>query len=130
VISEALDIQRIRQYFNSAVVARSVYEGVRADAGLLNELRRGLVPLPMDRSTQPEDPFAAMQARPIAALQDRRVAVVATGGSGALACVVGVVRALEEAGVRPSGFGLCSGRLCSAFLWLLASPRKRPPASC
>ena len=109
VISEALDIQRIRQYFNSAVVARSVYEGVRADAGLLNRLRRGLVPLPVDRSPQPGDPFPAQRARSVDALQDRRVAVVATGGSGALACVVGAVRALEEAGVRPSGYGLCSG---------------------
>ncbi len=35
--------------------------------------------------------------------------VVATGGSGALASVVGVVRALEESGVTPSAYGLCSG---------------------
>jgi NTE family protein len=109
VISEIVDIQRIRQYFNSAQVARSVLQGVRDDAGLLHQVRRGLFPLPVDRSPEPEDPFPAWQARPRAAWQDHRVAVVATGGSGALACVVGVARALEEAGVRPAAYGLCSG---------------------
>jgi NTE family protein len=109
MISDAIDIQRIRQYFNSAVVMRSVLEGALADASLLGQIRRGLVPLPFDRSPEREDPFPLWQARPIDSFEDRRVAVLASGGSGALACVVGVARALEEAAVLPAAYGLCSG---------------------
>ncbi len=43
------------------------------------------------------------------------VALIATGGSGALASVVGVARGLEEAGVRPSVISLCSGSALFGF---------------
>ena len=40
---------------------------------------------------------------------------MATGGSGALASVVGVARALKEAGVRPAVISLCSGSALFGF---------------
>ncbi len=40
---------------------------------------------------------------------------MATGGSGALASVVGAARALEEAGVRPAVISLCSGSALFGF---------------
>jgi NTE family protein len=40
---------------------------------------------------------------------------MATGGSGALASVVGAARALEEAGVRPAVITLCSGSALFGF---------------
>ena len=55
------------------------------------------------------DPFPPFRSRRLPALDDRRVAIVATGGSGVLASVVGVARALEECGVEPVGYGVCSG---------------------
>ena len=77
---------------------------------ILDQLRRGLLPLPTDgRPTDTADLFPTPPEQPSQVWSGRRVAVVATGGSGALASVVGVVRALEEDGVRPAGFGLCSG---------------------
>jgi NTE family protein len=48
-------------------------------------------------------------------LAGRRVALMATGGSGALASVVGVARALEEAGVRPATISTCSGSALFGF---------------
>jgi NTE family protein len=44
-----------------------------------------------------------------------RLAVVASGGSGATACLVGVARALEEAGRRPDVYSLCSGSALFGF---------------
>ena len=44
-----------------------------------------------------------------------RVALLATGGSGALASVVGVARAMEERGVRPCLISLCSGSALFGF---------------
>ena len=41
--------------------------------------------------------------------------MLATGGSGALASVVGAARALEEAGIRPAVISLCSGSALFGF---------------
>lgn len=104
-----VDIQRVRQYFNHVLRGQQVLEAVRSDVGFLDQVRRGLLPLPVDRHPTPVDPFPSFRARPLPALADRRVAVVASGGSGALSSMLGVVRALDEAGVRPVAFGVCSG---------------------
>jgi NTE family protein len=109
VLSYLIDIGRVRQYFNHAVRAEMLLQSTRADIRYLDRMRRGLLPLPTDRPGPLVDPFPALQAHRLPALEGRRVAVIATGGSGALACVVGVARALEEAGVQPVGYGVCSG---------------------
>jgi NTE family protein len=109
VLSYLLDIQRIRQYLNHVVRAEMVWEATRADVHFLGRARRGLLPLPLDRPHRPADPFPEFRARELPGLADRQVAVIASGGSGALASMVGVVRVLEEAGVRPAGYGVCSG---------------------
>jgi NTE family protein len=44
-----------------------------------------------------------------------RLAVVASGGSGATACLVGVARALEEAGRRPDVYSVSSGSALFGF---------------
>lgn len=104
------DLARVGQYLRLPVHAGRVWRVVREDAAILDQLRRGLLPLPTDGTlTDGADLFPPRHEQPSEVWSGRRVAVVATGGSGALASVVGVVRALEEGGVRPSGFGLCSG---------------------
>ncbi|MCU0265980.1 MAG: patatin-like phospholipase family protein [Actinomycetia bacterium] len=104
-----VDIQRVRQYFNHVTRSRQVLDAVRADTGFLDQVRRGLLPLPTDRHPEPADPFPPFSPRPLPDLAGRRVAVVASGGSGALASVLGVVRALDEAGAPPVAYGVCSG---------------------
>ena len=116
VLDSALDIFRLRQYFNVAVRARQVEQGVRDDVAFLDLVRRSLVSLPFDRHRVIDaHPFAGAHRRPLHALKDQRIAVLATGGSGALASVVGVARALEESGLRPAVLSLCSGSALFGF---------------
>ncbi|HXZ62175.1 MAG TPA: patatin-like phospholipase family protein [Acidimicrobiales bacterium] len=110
MLSTVLDVFRLRQYFNVVTVARQWAEGVREDAGLLGDVRRAAFTLPGERRRVVEHhPFDAPEPFSVSWLEGKRLALMATGGSGALASVVGAARALEEAGVRPSVISLCSG---------------------
>ena len=94
MLGPVLDVFRLRQYFDVIVRTRDLIEGVRDDAGLLDDVRRALVSLPGDTWPEPISPFPPF--RPIEAPAGSgtagRVALCATGGSGALASVVGVAR--------------------------------------
>jgi NTE family protein len=116
MLSNVLDVFRLRQYFNVITRTREVIDGVREDAGLLVDVRRAIVMLPFERRP-PVDPhpFPPLEPLQLAGLAERRVAPVSTGGSGALASVVGAARALEEAGVRPAVISLCSGSSLFGF---------------
>lgn len=104
------DLARVGQYLRHPVRAGMWWRVLRDDAAVVDQLRRALVPLPFDgRPEAPEEVFAAPRADAPQVWAGRRVAVIATGGSGALSAMVGVVRAVAEAGVRPSGYGVCSG---------------------
>lgn len=109
VLSYLVDIGRVGQYLRNAERVRSSLAGPAEDLRFLGQLRRGLLPLPVDGPPGVVDPFPVLQPREVPGLSDRRVAIVATGGSGALASVVGVARVLQEAGVTPVGYGVCSG---------------------
>ena len=116
MIGSVVDVFRVRQYFNVITRTREFVDGVREDAGLVNDARRALVTLPLERRRHPDlEPFPSAQPLRIADLKRRRLALVATGGSGALASVVGAARALEEAGVRPAVISLCSGSALFGF---------------
>jgi NTE family protein len=117
MLSTALDVFRLRQYFDALARTREVMAGVREDAGVLDDARRALVTLPLVDRRRPPDrhPFPPPERLGLPGLKGRRLALVATGGSGALASVVGAARALEEAGVRPSVISLCSGSALFGF---------------
>lgn len=109
-MSYLTDLARVGQYLRIPVHASRAWRAVRDDAAILDQLRRGILPsLSRDPAVDPGTIFppATDWTRPV--WPDRRVAVVATGGSGALSSVIGVVRSLREAGITPTGFGLCSG---------------------
>lgn len=115
MLDAVLDVFRMRQYFDVMTRTRELAGGVRDDLGLLDDARRAIVRLPTDRTVvhgpafPPPRPFTSGMA------PSERLALVATGGSGALASVVGAARALEEAGVRPSVISLCSGSALFGF---------------
>jgi NTE family protein len=118
MLGPVIDIFRMRQYFNAITVARDLATGVFDDAGFLFDARRALLPLPLEgrRRTRPaRSPFPPMSLRPLADLGESRVAIACTGGSGALASVVGVARAFEERGLRPAAYSLCSGAALFGF---------------
>jgi NTE family protein len=112
-LDAVLDIHRIRQYFNAIVRAREVAGAVRKDMSFLDAVRRGIMPLPFDNRPVPGQIFAPPGAvpRPLKG----RVGVVASGGSGALASLVGVAKALEESGTEVSVYSVCSGSALFGF---------------
>ncbi len=113
-LDNALDIFQIRQYFDVAVRARDLATGIRKDAAFLDAVRRSIIHLPFDRrpaATGVFSPLAGSAPRPLKG----RVGVVASGGSGALASIVGVAKALEESGTKVSVYSLCSGSALFGF---------------
>ncbi len=114
MLGPVLDVFRLRQYFDVIVRARDLIEGVRDDAGFLDDVRRAVVALPIDAWPEPASPFRPIESR-IVSETSPRVALCATGGSGALASVVGVARAFEERAMRPSLISLCSGSALFGF---------------
>jgi NTE family protein len=116
MLSALLDVFRMRQYFNLITASREWVDGLREDAGLLTDVRRALVTLPGERPRSPKgSPFGPPEPFSVDSLEGKRVALMATGGSGALASVVGAARALEEAGVEPAVISLCSGSALFGF---------------
>ncbi len=116
MLSPVLDVFRVRQVFNLLARGREMATSLGDDALLVNDLRRALLPLPSDSWPDPDrSPFPPAQDHPLPALADKRVGLIATGGSGALASVVGVGRAFEESGLRPAVLSLCSGSALFGF---------------
>ena len=116
MLSSLIDIFKIRQGFNALTGLIQLAEGIAEDQQFLTTLRRAVLPLPFDPRTVAEDPFPPLKRSEIAALSGRRLALMASGGSGALASVVGVARALEESRPPPGhDLHLSRGRPFSAF---------------
>ena len=114
VLDAALDIFRVRQYFNVAVRARDVAAATGKDARFLHTVRRAMLPLPFDRWPAPGRVFGPLRSAVPPPLPGR-VGVVATGGSGALASLVGVAKALEDSGTQVSVYSVCSGSALFGF---------------
>lgn len=117
MLGPVIDVFRLRQYFNVVTGARELAHLVREDTAFLNTVRRALVRLPFENAVPVETrPFPERTMRRLdGALHGRRFALVATGGSGALASVVGVWRAMEESGIRPDVVSVCSGSSLFGF---------------
>lgn len=114
-LDQALDIFRLGQYFHVAVRAQELVEGVYHDATFLTAVARAIAPLPPGPQRHRAAPFPPAEPYAAPSLRGRRVALVVTGGSGALASVVGVWRALEEAEVTPDVVSVCSGAALFGF---------------
>ncbi len=115
MLSTVLDVFRLRQYFDAITMTREVADGVRDDVGFVGTVRRGLLPLPVDPAPPAGNPFTPFHPQPLERYHGRRVGIVATGGSGALASLVGVGRAFEESGIRPAVISVCSGSALFGF---------------
>jgi NTE family protein len=113
-LDAALDIFRIRQVFNGIVRTRDVVTAIRSDGAFLDAVRRGILPLPSDHRPPPRDIFGPLRGAAPPPLPGR-VGVVASGGSGALASLAGVAKALEDSGTPVSVYSVCSGSALFGF---------------
>ena len=121
VLAYALDLQRVRQYLNHILRAQMITDAVREDRIFLDQVRRGFCPCrrPSGRSDRS---FPQARSHRPPALAERRVGVIATGGSGAQASVVGVARRSVRRR-HPVPTACVPGRRSSASRW----PRGCPP---
>jgi NTE family protein len=118
-LDERLDLFAVKAQFERLSELAGL-GSVVADVGFLRRARRALLPLPViDRPQEVDasDVFPPFEARPIPALEGKRVAVVASGGGGAAVALAGVVRAFEEAGVQPAEIVSCSGGAIWGSMW-------------
>ena len=113
-LDAALDIFRMHQYFNIVVRARDVVTVIRRDGAFLGTVRHRLRPLPFDRQPAPGPVFGPSRGTVLPPLTGR-VGVVVTGGSGALASLVGVAKALQDSGTEVSVYSVCSGLALFGF---------------
>lgn len=119
MLGAALDVFRLRQMFGLATRARELGHDLAGDLSFLEVTRRAMLPLGERRPTRPEEEtmpvFPAAPHKALAGLRGRRVALMATGGSGALASVVGAARAFEDTDIQPSVITLCTGSALFGF---------------
>ncbi len=116
MLGSLLDIFRLRQYFNAITRTREWVQGLQQDAGLVTDAARAALRLPSGgASARNQQPFPPAEPYATNIVSGQRIALAATGGSGAMASLVGAARALEEAGLRPSVFSLCSGSALFGF---------------
>ncbi len=111
-----LDVFRLRQYFDVITRTRELVQGLHQDAGLLTDAARAALRMPPGGAdAQNRQPFPPAEPYACNVMEGQRIALAATGGSGAMASLVGAARALDEAGLRPSVLSLCSGSALFGF---------------
>ena len=119
-VSRAFDLlepNNLRPVLAAYNMTRNVASDLRDDLSFVRALLRSLGHARYRVPRPPVPVFGAPRPFAVPALADRRIAVVASGGSGATAAVVGVRRAFEEAGVEPVIISACSGSVLFASLW-------------
>lgn len=90
---------------------------VRRDISFVTAVARAVGPGAARRRPHAGAIFGKPQPLAVPRLAARRIGVVASGGSGATAAVVGVRRAFEEARLQPAVISACSGSVLFASLW-------------
>ena len=131
MLGSVLDVFRLRQYFN--VIVRSPRHDRRRSGRRWVPRRRpaGARAVALRRPARPGLAVSAGRVARRVARRRPRIALLATGGSGALASVVGVARALEEHGRRPRSSRSARAPRCSGSRSRRASrpTRSRPSRS-
>ena len=118
MLTSIIDPNVLRTVFAALSTARDVVGGMREDAAFVGRVRRALLRMPFEPEPAfPADVFPVVEPFRVPALEGNEIAIVASGGSGATASLVGVQRAFEEAGVAPAAISACSGAVLFASLW-------------
>src|SRR5512146_2377748 len=96
-IADLVEPNNLRPLFSAYGVAKEVVQDLRDDLSFARALWRGLGPLRHRAPDSEESVFSPPPPLAVPALARRRIAVVASGGSGATASLVGIQRAFEDA---------------------------------
>lgn len=96
---------------------RAAAAELRRDISFVRTLARALGPGASRLRPHAGAIFGKPQKLDVPKLSRQRIGVVASGGSGATAAVVGVRRAFEEAGMEPAVITSASGSVLFASLW-------------
>ncbi len=119
-LTDLIEPNNLRLFFSGVNGLRDVVQEVRDDSAFARTLVRAALPPWRGRKPRPPgDVFPPLEPFDVRALRGKRVGLVASGGSGALASLCGVRRALEEADVRVVEISACSGANLFASLWAL-----------
>jgi NTE family protein len=105
----------LKAIFDKIAGAKLLGEDLLEDLSFLRAMGRFMLP-PLDRPPRRDGPlFPEMTPFRVPALEGKKIGLVATGGSGAMASAIGVMRACEEAGLEIAAISGCSGSaLCLA----------------
>jgi NTE family protein len=118
MLTSIVEPNNLRTVFGGLSMARDLVTALREDGAFVWRIRRALLRLPFERETTlPAEVFPALEPFHVPSLQGKKIAIVASGGSGATASLIGVQRAFEEAGVAPAAISACSGAVLFASLW-------------
>lgn len=111
MLSKIVGPFQVKQYFHWVSSALDLGIDLREDLSFLRALRQTVVHIPLvDRAPGLEgDLFPPFRPFAVDALAGKKVGIVATGGSGAMMCTLGVMRACEEAGLQIAAISACSG---------------------
>jgi NTE family protein len=119
-LDAVIELNNLRPVFSALGLAGEVLEELRRDAGFGAIVARTL--LGPERLRRRRGPavgavFPPLRRFEVPALAGKRIGLVASGGAGAMASLVGVKRALEEAGLEVAALSACSGAVLFASLW-------------
>ena len=116
-IVDLLEPNNLRPLFTLYNGARDWAADLRRDFSFAKALWRGLVTGERRREVPQGAVFGPAVPVWTPRLRHQRIGVVASGGSGATAAIVGVRRAFEEARMEPVMISACSGSVLFASLW-------------
>jgi NTE family protein len=116
--SDLIEPNNLRLLFGLSSFIGDLAEDLREDLSFVRVLGSALSPYPAAAAPlSTARIFPPLRRRSIPALQGKRVGLVASGGSGALASLCGVRRAFEEAGIEVAAISACSGAMLFCSLW-------------
>ena len=117
-LSDLIEPNNLRLLFGAGSFFNDLVEDLREDASFLRVVARAVAPgTAKGVESLPGRIFPPLRRRSIPALDGKRIGLVASGGSGALASLCGVRRALNEAGIEVAAISACSGATLFASLW-------------
>jgi NTE family protein len=117
---DILELNNLRLGFSAIGLLGELRDELRRNLRFAATAARALLPpaaLRGRRGPPADGIFPPFAPRALPALAGKRVGILASGGAGATASLVGVQRALEEAGIVPAAIAACSGAALFTSLW-------------